>query len=534
MKKIKCLSLLLCLCLLLQCIPHPASATETQSTTEAAETTAAANPSQEAATGAFGTVCVQNGCRTIEGMVPLAGSEKKLDTAQSAFLYEVNTGTVVYSYNPDTKVHPGVLAKIVLAMIVLENCEMDDVVTVTEGIQSYLPASAHTMLPEKLKSNEHMTVGDLLHGVLMINANDAAVALAHHVAGSTTSFLTLMNNWVKQIGCTNTEFGNISGLYTNVSYSTARDMAKIVQEAIKNEDFMEIFGTATYTIPATDLADERSIKTQNYFLDKSVVPDFYDTRVKGGMQSYSEQTGASIVCVATNAVDSGTDDDAEDATESTMEDVTEQSVDETITVKDTSMTFIAVVLGATRVYAANGWSTLSYGNFNEMTDLLKLGFNNYKVNRIVYDGMALSPFTVAGGECNAVGQAVVDIDSVVPSGAQMTNLIMSYSVMGGGLSAPIAKDQLIATMQIKYRECVLAEAEVYSMGAVKASDSTGVTIRSTAGQRSTGGSGFLSVIGTICTIVLGLAAVYLTFNAYMRSRIKARRRKRREARRRNR
>ena len=109
----------------------------------------------------------------------LAGSDPRLATAQSVFLYEVTTDTVVYAYNPDTKVHPGTLAKILLSMIVLENCEMDENVTVTEGIQSYIPSGASNI---QLKSNEVIKVGDLLHAVIMVNANDAAVALAHHVA----------------------------------------------------------------------------------------------------------------------------------------------------------------------------------------------------------------------------------------------------------------------------------------------------------------------------------------------------------------
>lgn len=517
MKKIKCFSLLLCLSLCLQYISLPVFAAETQASSQA---TAASDPTgetsaavpQETTAVPFGMAAIQNGCRTIEGMVPLAGSEKRLDTAQSAFLYEINTGTVVYSYNPDMKVHPGVLAKIVLALVVLENCEMDDVVTVTEGIQSYIPANANAMLPEKLKSNEHITVGDLLYGTILINANDAAVALAHHVSGTTDAFLTLMNNKVKAIGCANTEFGNISGLYTAVSYSTARDMTKIMLEALKNETLKEILGTDSYTVPATDMVEERTFKTLNYMMEKSVVPDFYDTRIKGGMQSYHEQTGAGLVCYATNAKDAEEGEEVDNSN---------------------ALYFIGVVLGATRTYEERGWPVKSYGNFNEMTDLLKLGFNNYKVNRIVYDGMSLSQFTVAGGESNAVGQAAVNVDSVVPKDAQMTNLIMNFSVEGGGLSAPIDQNQLIATVQIKYRECVMAEAEVYAVSEVKAASDTGVTIYSTA-AKSVGGSGFLSVVGTICVIVLGLAAVYLTFNAYMRNRMRARRRKRRAERRRNR
>ena len=140
MKKIKCFSLPLILALLLQCLLLPVCATALDSTETAA-------PAQElpAATEppAFGTVAMQSGCRTINGQIPLAGSDPRLATAQSVFLYEVTTDTVVYAYNPDAKVHPGSLAKILLAMIVLENCDMDDKVKVTEGIQSYIPAGAH-------------------------------------------------------------------------------------------------------------------------------------------------------------------------------------------------------------------------------------------------------------------------------------------------------------------------------------------------------------------------------------------------------
>ena len=193
MKKYKYFSVLLMLLMLLECVLLPVAATTVSPSSEASVPLQTEPP-------AFGTVAMQRGCRTINGQVPLAGSDPRLATAQSVFLYETNSDTVVYAYNPDAKVHPGSLAKIMLAMIVLENCEMDDKVNVTEGIQSYIPAGAHKVQPEGLKSNEVIGVGDLLHAVIMINANDAAVALAHHVAGTTDAFLQMMNNRAKQLG----------------------------------------------------------------------------------------------------------------------------------------------------------------------------------------------------------------------------------------------------------------------------------------------------------------------------------------------
>lgn len=503
MKKNKYLSLLLCLILAVQCIVLPVHASETIQSQPTEASALAVSPTVQETTEelAFGTVSIEKGCRTIEGKIPVGGNDRRLETAQSVFLYEITSDTVVYSYNADVKVHPGSLAKIVLSLLVLENCERDEIVTVTEGIQSYIPAGSNNI---KLKSLEQIAVNELLHAVMLYGANDASVALAHHVAGTTDAFLEMMNNRVKMIGCTNTEFGNISGLYTAQSYSTARDMAKIVREAIKNEDFAEIFGTAEYTIPATEVSEKRKLDPQNYMMSEMVIPDFYDTRVTGGMQSYHEKTGASIVCVAKEKKE------------------------------NYPLNYIGVVLGATRTFdTVNTWMPVNYGNFNELTELFKYGFDNFKINRIVYDGMSLSQFTVAGGEANAVGQAMVDIDSVVPINAQMQNLVMRFSVVDGGLAAPIKKDQLIATMQLEYRNSVLAEAEVYAMGNVKKATETGVTIRSTAVRSDADDSGILRVIGIICVIVLGLAVAYLAFNAYMRSRMRARYRRRRANRRRN-
>ena len=499
MRKNNYLSILLCLSLLLQCLLIPVSATAPDPTMPVQDAFAADLPAipTETEPPAFGTVCIQKGCRTINGMVPLAGSDPRLATAQSVFLYESTTDTVIYAYNPDTKVHPGSLAKILLCMIVLENSEMEEKVTVTEGIQSYIPAGAHNI---QLKSNEVLTVGDLLHAVIMQNANDAAVALAHHVSGTTGDFLQLMNNRVKQLGCSNTEFGNISGLYTAQSFSTGRDMAKILREAMKNEHFQEIVKMTEYTIPETEMMKERKFNTQNYLISDRDIQDFFNNRVTGGMQSYHEDTGASIACTA----------------------------------EYKGMTFVAVVLGAVRTFAENGWMALNWGNFNEMSELLDYGFDNFKVNRIIYDGMSLNQFVVNGGESYVVGEARVDVDSVVPNSAQMNNLQMNYKIVDGGLRAPIQEGQLIATLEVQYRNSIIAEAEVYAVSSVKTMENTGVTIRSTAVRSDSDDSGIVSVIGTISIIILGLAAAYLGFNAYMRSKMRSRRKKRRAARRRNR
>ncbi len=489
MKKNKLITILLCLCLAVQSLPFSAAATEVQPTEENSFTLPAATEPE------FGTVCVKKGCRTIEGMVPLAGMDRKVDTAQAAFLYEVNTGTVVYSLNPDTKMAPGNLTKLVNAVVALQTMDMSDTVIVPPEINR-LPAGSHHY---DLRKDEELTVRDLVHCMLLFSANDAAVALAIASSGTLQAHATKMNAWVESIGCTGTQFTNVHGLDTSECTTTARDMVKIYLAAIEDEDIKTVMGTASYTKPATNKNEQSSFRTHNYMMDEGIIQDFYDDRVIGGMQSNNKVYGASAVIMA----------------------------------EDNNMQFVGVILNAVRVtQPGKDWVVISYGNFNEMTDLLKLGFGGFKNRRIVYDGMAMSQFTVAGGECDAVGQAVVDVDSLVPAGAQMDNLIMNFKVKDGGLVAPIKKGDLIATVQVEYRGSVMTEAEVYAMGNVDRADNNGVTIHSTV-SRNNAGSGFLSTLGTVCVIGLGLAAAYLAFNAYMRNRIRARRRKRRADRRRN-
>lgn len=493
MKKLRLLSLLLCAALLCQ-MAVPASAAETGASTQ--ETQPA---EQQAAQIPFGRVCIDNGCRTLNGMRPLAGSDSRLDTALAAFAYETNTETVIYSYNPDTKLPTGTLAKIVTALVAIENSNLDDIVTCSDGIQSKVPGSSLKMKPN-LKSGEQLTVNDLLHALLMIGANDAAVALAEHVAGTTDRFKEMMNDRVKQMGCISTEFGNISGLDTATSYTTAREMVKITMEATKNETFAEIFKTGTYKIPATNLvSEERPLTTTNYLVDDHFITQFMSSRYTGGIASYTENSGASIVGTA----------------------------------EHNNMRVIFVVLGAARKTTEKG-IVETYGNFEEITELANYVFNNYKVNRIIYDGMAVNQWPVSGGECQVVGQSFTDVDTVVPAGVQMKNYVMNYTVEGGGLTAPIKKDDQIATMEVWYQNSCVTEVELYAMADVRATGDTGVSIRSNGEKDGVGGSGVLSTIGTICVIGLGLVGAYLAFNSFMRSRIRAQRRRRRAERRRSR
>ena len=501
MKKTGVLSLILSLLLMVQVFCVPASATESlpseTQTVPAQETEAYEIPETNAT---FGNVCIANGCRTIDGLVSLMGGEYTCPTARGVFVYEKRTGTVVYSVNPDLKMSPGTLVKIVTALVAIENCELDEVVTARDAIQSRVPGSAQRMEPQ-LKSGEQMTVEDLLHSLLLDSANDAAVALAEHVAGTTEAYKQMMNQRVLQMGCTNTEFGNISGIDNVTHYSTARDMARIVLEATSNETFARIWGTPEYDIPATNMTDEvRNIKTENYLISDRILQQFVDERVTGGLAAYHENSGAGLAC--------------------------------TTDYKD--MELVCIILGATREYEENSWRVKSYGNFNEMNDMIQYIYDNFKVNRIIYDGQALRQFSVAGGESYAVGQPTVSIDSVLRKDTQLNNLNFKYSVTGGGLSAPVKEGQKIATVEVWYRNSCMMEAELFAMADVREQLNSGLTIQNSDEMTGRANMDFFGVVGILLVIVLVPAAIYLIYNNVRRVMARKNRRRRRASRRRSR
>lgn len=487
MKKKQFLICFLCLLLMLQSVFLPVSATGTVTESDDEDITVPTTPQIT-----FGNESILNGCRTIEGMVPLSGNERRLQSAQSVFVFDTKTNTVVYSYNPDMKMSPGTLSKLMTALVVLDTCDLDEVVVCHSKNISRLPGGSQNV---KLKELEELTVENLLYCLLLNGANDAAVALSEHVAGNMASFVTLMNTKARQIGCTATEFGNVHGLDNATQLSTARDIARIYMEVHNNETLKEILFTTNYTVPATNKTEERAITTQNYLIGENIVAKYYDTRVDGGLASYTDKAGASIVCSASNK----------------------------------QLSLILVILGAERKFADNGWLPTYYGNFDEMIELLEFSFNGFKSCRIMYEGQAMYQLPVVGGECDVVVQPKINYDSVLPADCKFDNLIKNVTY--SQLTAPIKAGDLVATISLSYRNSVVAEAELYAMSDVDRATSNDL-LNETTGKEDAG-SGVISVIITGCLIILGIAAAYLVINALRRAYGRAKRRRRRANRRRS-
>ena len=162
--------------------------------------------------------------------------------AASAVLMDADTGQVLYTKNPHVKRPIASTTKIMTAILIIENCGMNDIITASKN------ASETPFTSLNLKPGEKITVKDLLTGMLIRSANDAAVAAAEHIAGTAPKFAAMMNKRAAEIGCTDTHFVTPNGLYDPNHYSSAYDLCLMAKCALKYPVFDEAVNTRKYTL----------------------------------------------------------------------------------------------------------------------------------------------------------------------------------------------------------------------------------------------------------------------------------------------
>lgn len=181
--------------------------------------------------------------------------------AEGVTLINANTGQVVYSKNGDKRYFPASTTKVLTALIVIEHCDLDEKVTVGTNP----PNADGTSIG--IRAGEEYAVKELLCGLLLESGNDCAAALAEHVAGSNEKFAELMNKKAKELGATNSNFKNPSGLPDEEHYTTPNDLAKIMNACIKNETFEQICRTTTLKLSASKIdGNSLNITNHNYIL----------------------------------------------------------------------------------------------------------------------------------------------------------------------------------------------------------------------------------------------------------------------------
>ncbi len=154
-------------------------------------------------------------------------------SAEAAILMEAGTGAVLYAKNIHEKEYPASMTKILTAVLVSENCSLDEIVTFSHDAVFDTPRNSnHIAIDEK----EQLTVDECLQGLLVRSANEVAFALAEHVGGGNRqAFVDMMNERAAELGCTDTHFANPNGLPDENHYTSCYDMALIGRQFFDNE-----------------------------------------------------------------------------------------------------------------------------------------------------------------------------------------------------------------------------------------------------------------------------------------------------------
>lgn len=324
-------------------------------------------------------------------------------SAKSAILMEASTGEILYESNPDERLPIASVTKIMTMLLIMEAIDsgkitLDEMVTASERAKSM---GGSTMF---LETGEQLTVSDMLKGIAVASANDGAVAMAEHIAGSEEGFVAMMNQRAKELGMENTNFVNTNGLDDDNHYSSARDVALMSRELIKHPKIFE------YTTIWTDSLRDGKFALAN----TNKLIRFY----QGANGLKTGSTSKAMCCLSATAERNG-------------------------------MQLVAVVLG----------SPTSKERFASASALLDYGFANYAVHGGITAGEEAGRIPVEKGTEAEVAAVAKDDCSVLVGKGQQDSVEKTVE-LEETLTAPVKAGQTVGTVKLTLEGETLAETEL--------------------------------------------------------------------------
>ena len=233
----------------------------------------------------------------------LAAYEMPIQTVnegESVYLFNADIDKPILEQNADQQRYIASLTKMMTALLFLEsgkdmNAEITIPASLTQEFKDIQNANGSTI---NLRIGETVRRIDLLYGLLVASANDAASVIASDVSdGDLTAFVARMNQHAKELGCTSTSFTCVHGLYDYGNVSSAHDLALIAKACAENETYMQVANTLSYTLPATNLhQNERTITSTNLMLNPEY--PYYRDYIRGMKTGFTTLAGRCYVTFA--------------------------------------------------------------------------------------------------------------------------------------------------------------------------------------------------------------------------------------------
>ena len=362
---------------------------------------------------------------------PFVNAEEEIPdiASPSALLMDYSSGKILYEKNINEKRYPASLTKIMTAIIVLENCELSDIATVSYDAVMSLSSGYVTA---NLQIGEELTVEQLLYVLMVGSSNDAAIVLAEHVSGSVEKFADLMNEKAKELGCTSTNFVNPNGAHDENHYSTAYDLALMARYAMQNETFRTLVSTTSYTLPTTNKYDreDRIFRTTNSLLhlDTSDRADNYYYQYATGIKTgFTTPAGNCLIASANK----------------------------------NNLELITVVLGAGQT--KDGLSQ----RYLDTLSLFDYGYSTYTLKQIINKGGLIQTLNIknATRKTKKVEAVVANDVYALMKQADKNSAVLPEINLNDNLKAPLKKGDVIGSVTytvegIQYTEDLLANNDV--------------------------------------------------------------------------
>lgn len=349
--------------------------------------------------------------------------------AEVIYMVSLDNGAVITDRNSTVKVAPASVTKIVTAILTIENCtDYDQTVTVPAYTIRLLDGTNSSTAG--ILVGEELTVRQLLYCLLVQSANDAANVLADFIGGGDIdTFVGMMNDFVKGLGCENTHFMNAHGLDDPEHYTTARDLVTIYKYCLQNSMFCEIAGTFTIEIPPTNkYTSTRYLRNTNSMMNPGI-KDYYCEYVKNGKTGTTDNAGRCLVSSASND----------------------------------GYNYLLVIMNA-KFYDFDEDEVDENMAFVEAKKLYEWAFKNLRIREVANPSVYVSEAEVRLSKEFDYVSLVPDqsVTALVPTGADAGNvLIEPYGELTKDvLDAPVKKGDLVGRAAIKYAGETIAEVDL--------------------------------------------------------------------------
>jgi len=210
--------------------------------------------------------------------------------SKNMILVNLDNGKVIGEICGEDRIYPASLTKIMTTIVCLEQlADLSETITLEEGMFNELYEEGASMAG--FSPDDKVKAIDLLYGVMLSSGADAAVGLANKISGTEEDFVKLMNREAEKLGMENTHFVNCTGLHDDAHYSTLEDLVKLLQYALKNDIFREIFTTKTHVTSG-------GLTLTSTMFEKLEVWQMNNEYILGGKTGYTGEAGLCLASIA--------------------------------------------------------------------------------------------------------------------------------------------------------------------------------------------------------------------------------------------